>query len=164
MITKQQFIDNVMFETGVITHLFDKIPEGGFEYKPTEKQRTTMELLQYLGAVPSIAAQVVQTGDQSLWAKSTEMSAAVTKENFKDMMNGVAKTISEIVTSMSDEQMNEEFEMWGEIMPKSAWMLNLTLKLFVAYKTQLFLYIKSAGNHDINTSNLWRGKDQVMNA
>lgn len=163
MITKQQFVDNIVFEVGVIKHLFDKIPEGGLEYKPTEKQRTTMELLQYLASTPATAIKVLKTGDQALWAEATSVSSAVTVENFKEMMDMQAKSISETLTSMSDEELNEEYEMWGEIMPKSGWVLNLTLKLFVAYKTQLFLYIKSAGNHDINTSNLWRGKDQVMN-
>jgi hypothetical protein len=37
-------------------------------------------------------------------------------------------------------------------------MLNV-MKWAVAYKMQLFLYIKANGNHDINTSNLWRGVD-----
>jgi hypothetical protein len=30
-----------------------------------------------------------------------------------------------------------------------------------AYKTQLFLYIKANGNHDIGTMNLWAGMDQA---
>ena len=50
MISRQQFLDSVSREINIIKHLYTKIPAGTLDFRPSEKQRSTMELLRYLAA------------------------------------------------------------------------------------------------------------------
>ncbi len=51
MYTKEQLIAAMRNEFRIIKHLAEKIPADTEGYKPTEKQRTTLELLQYLSII-----------------------------------------------------------------------------------------------------------------
>jgi len=161
MITKEQFIQNVKREVGIIKHLFEKIPEAGHEYRPTEKQRTTLELLQYLANGPLHALEAIKLNDTSVFG--SQAANTVTLENFKDLMDEECASIVKMLEEMTDEEMNELIDLWksGTPAPRSQFILQMVLESFVAYKMQLFLYIKSAGNADINTSNLWQGRDRA---
>jgi hypothetical protein len=55
MITKQQYINSFVKELEIIKHLREKISVGMLDYRPTPKQRSTMELLQYLGHISGTA-------------------------------------------------------------------------------------------------------------
>ena len=51
MYTKENLIASVENEFRIIKHLAEKIPADTEGYKPTEGQRTTLELLQYLSTI-----------------------------------------------------------------------------------------------------------------
>ena len=42
--------------------------------------------------------------------------------------------------------------------------MNLVLCGFAAYRMQLFCYLKASGREELNTFNLWMGKDGAMGA
>jgi hypothetical protein len=164
MITKQQFIENVLTEITIIKHLFEKIPPEGLDYKPTEKQRTTHELLEYLAYGPRTAVHVVQKSDRTLFGSMMEEYDPLTSENFLAKMDEAAQDIQTTIEAITEEDLNEELDLFGsgESQSRSQFLLLLVLESFVAYKMQLFLYIKSAGNTEIYTSNLWQGKDTAQ--
>ncbi|MFT7558036.1 MAG: hypothetical protein ACI83D_000718 [Planctomycetota bacterium] len=161
MITKQQFKENILSEITIIKHLFDKIPPEGFDYKPTEEQRTTSELLDFLAYGPRGAVHVVKTGDRTQFSNVKEENGPVTAENFKEKMDEAGTDINTVIEEMTDEELGEEVDIFGsgETQSRSQFLLLLVLESLVAYKMQLFLYIKSSGNTEIYTSNLWQGKD-----
>ncbi len=161
MITKQIFIENVLREIEIIKHLSEKVTDENINYKPTEKQRTVRELLGYLAIGPSTALKVVKTGDASIFASSAEEQGKVTLENFKETIDKEGKEIKEILENMTEEEMNEEIDLWksGMVRPRSEYILQLVLEGFVAYKMQLFLYLKASGSEHLNTQNLWQGRD-----
>ncbi|MEK7564344.1 MAG: hypothetical protein AAB510_02130 [Patescibacteria group bacterium] len=161
MITKQTFIKSVLREVDIIKHLAEKITPEVLVYKPTESQRTTLELLGYLAVGPGIALQVAKAGDQSLFAVSGEKQKEVTLENFREIIDKEAAEIKSTMEAMTDEELNEEIDLWGSGMkePRSQHILTLVLLSFVAYKMQLFLYLKSSGLVHLNTQNVWQGRD-----
>jgi hypothetical protein len=161
MITKQQFIESVMREISIVKHLAEKVTPENINYKPTEKQRTTRELLGYLAFGPKTALMVAKTGDMSLFGTSMADQASVTMENFSEMMDKSAMEIKSTLESMTDDEMNEEVDLWnnGNAAPRSMHIMQLVLEAFVAYKMQLFLYLKASGHEHLNTSNVWQGKD-----
>jgi hypothetical protein len=63
-----------------------------------------------------------------------------------------------MLNSLTDTQMEEPIEIWGMVAPRGLHMLSV-MKWAVAYKMQLFLYLKSCGLAHISTMNLWRGAD-----
>lgn len=161
MITKQQFVENILTEIQIIKHLFEKIPASSLEYKPTEKQRTMVELLGYLATGPRAATQVIKKADRTLFGALAGEYGEITADNFLEKIDEAGADIKTAIESMTGAELNEEIDLWGsgEVSPRSQFLLQMVLESFVAYKMQLFLYIKSAGNTEIYTSNLWAGRD-----
>lgn len=163
MYTKQDLIDSIKNEHRIIVHLFGKIPVGTFDYKPTEKQRTTLELLQYLSMVSPATVEVVAKADASHFMPFVEIGKTVTPDNFLEIFD---KHLSQAVSSlevMTDEDLATSinlFQMGDKT--KGVYLVETLLKWLAAYKMQLFLYIKASGNPDIGTSNLWGGMDMPI--
>jgi hypothetical protein len=161
MYTKEQIWNSISNDMRIIKHLFTKIPEGQENYKPTEKQRSTLELLQYI-AVSSIAStRVILENNPSLYSEYAEKGKLVTMDNFVEMIDKQEAEMLEFFNKYTEEELNTEIDLWGTgvMEKKSDLFLNMIVKTIPAYKMQLFLYIKSSGNTNIGTSNLWRGMD-----
>ena len=53
-----------------------------------------------------------------------------------------------------------EVSLFGEpAAPRGVQFVNLLFASCVAYRTQLFLYLKACGREELNTWNLWSGID-----
>lgn len=163
MYTKQDLIDSIKNEHRIIVHLFEKIPAGTFDYKPTEKQRTTLELLQYLSMVTPATIEAVSKADTSHFMPYVEIGKTVTQENFLEVFDKHLKEAVATLESMTDEDLSAVINlfMMGD-KTKGVYLVETIGKWLPAYKMQLFLYIKASGNPDIGTSNLWGGMDMPI--
>lgn len=160
MITKQQFIESLSAEIEIIRHLGTKITEDMLAYRPSEKQRTLLELMNYLGHIFSTGVAVNIEGNTNRYMEIAQNAPVVTLENFDSVMNDQKEYVIEKLSALTDEQLVEVTDFFGGKAPRGIHMFNV-MKWAVAYKMQLFLYIKANGNHDISTSNLWRGVDMA---
>ena len=158
MYTREQIWSSFSRELDIIKHLAEKIPAGQEHHKPTEKQRTTLELLQYLSIMGMGILDVTLTADGGAFGKYVESSKSVTVENFGAAIDAEEATMKELYGKLTDELLAEEISVWGQTQSRALFVLNL-LKMLTAYKMQLFLYAKASGNHAIGTSNLWAGMD-----
>lgn len=158
MITKDQFVDSLVLEISIIRHLGTKVDASMLDYKPTEKQRTLLELMNFLGHIFSTAVTANSKGDSSLYGTLAKEAAPVTLENFDSVMATQAEKIKEIFSGMSDEDLNKDLSLWGRSAPVSIHMMSV-LKWATSYKMQMFLYIKACGKHELSTMNLWAGMD-----
>lgn len=158
MITKEQYLKSVMKEIDIIKHLAEKVTPVMLAYRPTSKQRSTLELMQYLGHVTHTSVSAYIAGDQNLYMELAKNAEGVTAENFGAKMDEQAAFVQEKVSALTEEDMKRESTIWGTTAPLSMQLLGV-LKNLVAYKMQLFLYIKVNGNEGIGTSNLWAGVD-----
>ena len=52
----------------------------------------------------------------------------------------------------------------GNKISRGAFIVSLALGGHAAYRTQLFLYLKSCGQEQLSTTNLWRGVDATAPA
>lgn len=160
MYTKENLVNSLNHEFRVIKHLFEKLPHDSIGYKPTEKQRTTLELLQYISMVAPATIELVKTGDTAVFTSYVEESKSVTQENFLEVFGRNTAKALNILSTFTDETLKEEIDVFrmGK-MTKGVYLVETILKWIVAYKMQLFLYAKASGNHDIGTSNVWGGFD-----
>ena len=158
MYTKDQVWGSISKELAIIKHLAEKIPEGQEHHKPTEKQRTTLELLQYLSIMGAGLLNVGLTGDSAGFAPYVERSHAVTVENFGEAIDWEEGEMKKIFDQFTDENLAEEISVFGRTQTRAMFILD-ALKMMVGYKMQLFLYAKASGNHAIGTPNLWAGMD-----
>jgi hypothetical protein len=130
------------------------------DYKPTEKQRTTLELLQYISIAVPAAVKLVYTSDMKVFDPFVVRSKTVTAENFIEMLDMGEKEAMEGIDKFTSDDLSQVVNIFqmGE-MSKGVYLVETAVKWLSAYKMQLFLYAKASGNSDIGTSNLWGGMD-----
>ena len=157
MITKEQYIAAIKKEFDIIKHLGEKVTAEQLSWKPTEKQRTTQELMHYLTYIFLMGGDSVASGDGEAYKKyiNTEVP---TLANFGAMMDSEWEKFYGFVNPLSDEDLKTEVTMWGMTQSRALHLLGL-LNIASAYKMQLFLYMKQTGMAHLNTMNLWAGMD-----
>ena len=57
VLTKTELIDMLQNEVHILLHLITKIDPAAVDYRPTEKQRSTIELLRYLSLMGPVLVQ-----------------------------------------------------------------------------------------------------------
>ena len=157
MYTREQFWKSVSNEVRIIKHLATKIPEGQEIYKPSESQRSTLELLQYLSTTGASTMKVMLTEDAKSSADYMTQRASVTISNFAERMDLQEKDMKEMFEKMTDEEFKKEFDYYG-VRTKAEHLIEGVLKTFAAYRMQLFLYVKACGAH-VSTRDVWMGLD-----
>ncbi len=157
MLTKQDYIESLQHEFRVIRHLFEQAPTGMWDYRPTEKQRSTRELLAYLATIGGNMMNALV--DDGKWSDDyTAQIESITPENFIEKIIENEQWVIESFNKLTDEDLVKEIDLFGmKVMAPKRKYLGDLVKVLVAYKMQLFLYIKSSGNQNIGTSDLWGG-------
>lgn len=158
--TQQNFIDSVTQEFAILKHLSTKIPTGTDGYKPTDGQRTTLELLQYLSTIFAAYVEVIYKNDTTLFVELSAGSKTTTVENFGQKMDTQLELFKTRLAQFSDSDFATVVNIYGSgDKTKAVYLMEWITKWLAAYKMQLFLYIKSSGNTSISTMNLWAGMD-----
>ena len=160
MISKQEYVASLTKEFDIICHLASKIKDTDLQYRPTDAQRSTIELLQYLSYVFIATVKVLENGDQNIYMELSKKAEDLKLEDFIETMQNQLKDLTEIVNNFSDEELSESVDLWG-MQTRAMHLLNGPLKFATAYKIQLFLYMKSNGHSELSTMNLWAGMDPV---
>ena len=164
VLTKQELIGSLQNEVRILVHLCGKVKPEMLDYRPTPKQRSTLELLQYLTLmgrvlVPSVKAGTFLVDDWTAGeAKAKALDFAATVKELESLSNFYADGVNKI----SDEEMRGEIEMFGSKSKRGPLLVNMVVGGHAAYRTQLFCYLKSCGREELNTMNLWAGVDGEM--
>jgi hypothetical protein len=161
VLTKSELIDALQNEVRILQHLCTKIEPQMLDYRPTEKQRSTMELLKYLVVMGPALVESALAGsfDRNKWIAR---SAAVADADFAGVVAALAAQGPEyasLLAHVPDEAFRKEIEMFGGRSSVGAFLVAYVLGGCAAYRTQLFCYLKSCGRTELTTPNLWRGVD-----
>jgi len=165
VMTKEELIASLQNEVRILLHLAGKIDRKQLEYRPTAKQRTTLELLQYLVVMGPILIKAAKdsTFDGAAFQAATAEAKAM---NFDQVLGAIEKhksTYAQLLSGFSDADLRGEIDLFGSgKSSRGAFIVNLVLCGCAAYRTQLFLYLKACGREELNTMNLWAGVDAPM--
>jgi hypothetical protein len=163
--TKEELVASLQNEVRILLHLAGKVDRSKLDYRPTPKQRSTLELLQYLVVMGPMLIRAVKAGgfDTAVW------QAAVAEANafdFDQVLAAIEKqrsTYGELLGPFSDADFRGEIDLFGGgKTSRGSVIVNMVLGGCVAYRTQLFLYLKACGRDELNTMNLWAGVDAPM--
>ena len=66
VITKSELIASLQDEVRILLHLASKVDPAKLDYRPTEKQRSTIELLRYLSMMGPVLVDAAKTAER--WA------------------------------------------------------------------------------------------------
>lgn len=160
MITNQELLDTILNELRILKFLYGKMPTNILDYRPTSKQRSTLELLRYLSHFAGIEIVGIKAGRIEDFERQTKAYSQMPAEDFIKEMEKQETLLKEVYPTITNEEMEEEIDLFGRGAKKKRklLLLDLVLKSLVAYKMQLFLYLKS-NSAEIGTPELWRGED-----
>lgn len=163
VMTKSELLASLQHEVRILMHLAGKLDANSLNYRPTPKQRSSIELLQYLTVMGPALVQAAKAGqfDPAAW---TQAEAASKQRNFDQTVAAIddqSDAYATLLADMSDADMREEVEIFGRKTSRGAFIVNLVLCGCAAYRTQLFIYLKACGREELSTMNLWAGADPV---
>ena len=161
VLTKSELIALLQKEVRLLLHLTTKIDAAALDYRPTPKQRSTLELLRYLTNMGPQLVQGAKTGTFNVeaWTKASQEAEA---RDFNQTVKALAAqhdAYAALIGPMTDADFRETVNMFGTPMSRGAFIVNLVLAGCAAYRTQIFLYLKANGREELTTANLWGGAD-----
>lgn len=161
VLTKAELLGALQHEVRVLLHLGSKFNHDSLAYRPTPKQRSSLELLQYLTMMGPVMAQAIVAGafDPDAWTEAEAVAESLSLEQALTAIAGQSTFYTTLLDGFTDEAWRVPVDMFGSTASRGAHMVNLVLCGYAAYRTQLFLYLKSCGREELGTYNLWAGMD-----
>lgn len=156
---KQHLIQNLQREIFLLKQLAPLIEEKDLDFRPAEKMRNTLELMQYLSGVGATMLRWFVKNDLTPeeWVKIREHRKTLTRENFKDRLDQQMEEILMYMNMITEEDLNKmEVELPSkEKMILGTAIINAPIKWLAAYRYQLFTYLKMNGRPDLSTREAW---------
>ena len=161
VLTKAELIDSLQNEVRILLHLAGKIDRGKLDYRPTPKQRSTLELVQYLTIMGPALLQAAKAGlfDPAKWTAAEHAAAGRDFDQTVAALGRVTDEYAALLADVSDADLRAEIDLFGGRTSRGAFIVNQVLCGCAAYRTQLFLYLKACGREELSTLNLWAGMD-----
>src|SRR5271170_5064155 len=99
VLTKEELIAALQNEVRILVHLAGKVDESKLDYRPTPKQRSTLELLQYLVMMGPTLVAVIKTGNfGAIWSPAEE---AAKKMSFDQAVAAIQEQCDEYASLLS---------------------------------------------------------------
>lgn len=161
VLTNDELRTSLHHEVRILLHLISKVEPGVVNYRPTEKQRSTLELLRYLSFMGPEIIRSVHAGafDEESWGKAQAHADSLNFEGVQAEIAQLPAKYEALLAGFSDEEYRAPIEMFGPPESKGSKIVNTVLSGYAAYRMQLFLYLKINGRTELNTANLWSGID-----
>ena len=170
VLTKEELIDSLENEVRILVHLAGKVDKSKLDYRPTPKQRSTLELLQYMAIMGPTQVEVIKAGvftRASMGAAWGPADTVAKTMSFDQAVAAIQKQSDEykrLLNDWTDADFRGEVDMFGRKCTRGWLLVNLVLSGHAAYRTQLFCYLKSSGREELGTLNLWAGVDSMAAA
>ena len=161
VLTKSELLAALQHEVHILLHLISKIEPGMVDYRPTPKQRSTIELLRYLSNMGPFLLSAIKAGafDGAAWQAGADAAATKDLAQITESIAGMSQKYEQLVGSYTDEDFRGEIDMFGRKASRGFHIVGFVLGGHAAYRTQLFLYLKANGREELGTMNLWGGMD-----
>jgi len=170
VLSKEELIGKLEHEVRIFLHLTSKVDPARLDYRPTPKQRSLGELLRYFTVFVPIHLRTIHSGvwDLQAWSEAwRKHEAAAASRNLDEIKESIAshpKLFTQFVSSLTESDVRAHTEMFGQNASRGSWLVSMVLCHYVAYRMQLFLYLKSCGQEELGTLDLWAGVDSTPTA
>jgi hypothetical protein len=162
VLTKSELIALLQKEVRVLQHLVTKIDASMLDYRPTPKQRSTIELLRYLTNMGPMLIRYAkgQPLDAAAMADAIQTANARDFDETVRVLAAHSERYAELLADMTDADFRAETTGFdGLPVTRGQFLVNHVVGQCAAYRMQLFLYLKACGRDELNTMNLWVGVD-----
>ena len=168
VMTKDELIEAFQKEVRIFVHLIGKVDAAKVDYRPSAKQRSVLELVQYMTVMAPAMTESIKGGEftqeamGAIWGPRDEASKQMNWEQAVAAIGRQSDEMTQCVASWTDADFRSDINMFGQDTTRGAAMVNKVLCGYAAYRMQLFLYLKAMGRDELNTMNLWGGIDGQM--
>jgi hypothetical protein len=168
VMTKDELIEAFQKEVRIFVHLIGKVDAAKIDYRPSAKQRSVLELVQYMTVMAPAMTQSIKGGEftqEAMGAIWGPRDAASKKMNWEQAVAAIGRQSDEMTQMLApwtDADFRSDINMFGQDTTRGAALVNMVLCGYAAYRMQLFLYLKAMGREELNTMNLWGGIDGQM--
>ena len=156
---KQNLLDSIEREIILLKRLAPLIEEKDLDFKPTEKVRSTLELMQYLSSIGSAMMRLFVKNDLNPdeWVKIREYRKTLSIGNFEERLDEQWTAIKSYMAEITERDLlTKEVEVpWKEKMTLGMAIMNCPVKWLCAYRMELFLYLKMQGKTNLGTKEAW---------
>jgi hypothetical protein len=165
VLTKSELLGALQHEIRILLHLAGKVEPSMLDYRPTPRQRSTLELLQYMAIMGPTQLAVIERGDfdrptlGAIWTPAEKKSSQMSFEQAVAAIGDQSDEYALRLGGWTDDDFRKEVDMFGQKSSRALLVVTLILNGHAAYRTQLFLYLKACGRHELSTVNLWAGAD-----
>ena len=161
VLSKAELVTSLQHEVSVLLHLASKIDRMQVDFRPTPTQRSTIELLRYLTVQGPVLVESAKAGafDGAAWGAAQGQANTLDVDGLCAVIATQRDQYAAQLADVTDADMAAQIEMFGSQSSRGAFLVNIVLANHIAYRTQLFMYLKLCGREELNTANLWRGMD-----
>ncbi len=156
---KQQLLQNLQREVFLLKQLAPFIEERDLDFRPAEKMRSTLEIMQYVAGIGANMMRWFTKNDLTPeeWAKIREQRKNINRENFKEYLDRQMKDIVMYMDMITEEDLyKKEVELPSkEKMVLGTAIINAPIKWLAAYRYQIFTYLKMTARSELSTKEAW---------
>jgi len=157
---KQHLLQNIEREYKLLKQLIPLIEERDLNFKPTDKVRTTMEIMQYLSTIGSTMLRWFLINDLTPqeFVKIRAYRNTLTLQDFSERLDKQFEEIKAYFDTFTEEDLyNKEIELpWKEKMILGTAIINCPIKWLATYRMELFMYLKINKGLEISTKEAWQ--------
>jgi hypothetical protein len=161
VLTKEELIAALQNEVRILLHLASKVDKSMVDYRPSPKQRSILELLQYMTIMgPNLVTFTKSEGfDMAVWSAADAAAKAMSFDQAVAAIKKQSDEYARVLSEWTDADFRGEVDFFGAKASRGSHLVFIVLGGYAAYRTQLFLYLKACGRDELNTMNLWGGAD-----
>jgi hypothetical protein len=162
ILSTSELIASMQSEVRILLHLASKLDADSVDYRPSPGQRSSLELLRYLSFMgPTIVRfALASPPDFTIWLQAEQASRGLTFDEAVARIGEHPAEYAALLGAVPEEKFREPFTDFAKRRTTvGAFIVSLVLCGHAAYRTQLFLYLKSCGQTSLSTVNLWAGVD-----
>ena len=162
VLSKEELLKMLQKEVRILVHLAEKVEPSMVDYRPTPKQRSPLELMRYMTNMGPMLLRAAKDGafNVEAWTAAAKAAEARDWNQTVAVIRGQGDEYAKLLSDMTDADFRSEMTGFdGKPVSKGAFIVSLVLNGHAAYRTQLFLYLKSCGREELSTFNLWQGVD-----
>lgn len=155
---KQHLIQNFEREIVLLKQLGAVIREEDLNFRPSEKMRSTYELMQYISAVGYVMMRRFVDNDVTPEVREqiTAHRNTLTLQNFEQRIDEQWQQIQLYMSKISEADLGKEVELpWKEKSPLGMAIINAPIKWLAVYRMELFMYLKMNGQENLGTTDAW---------
>jgi len=153
-LTRDEFLSSLRREAEICIAIAARLDDADLPYRPTPASRSIGELLTYLCRCGLHGVLATMLGKDRAAHPFLDDDAPVALADFPERMRAQMAHVAEVLP-LADWEGGCAKYWWGEGASLVAAMVETPLKWMTAYRTNLFLWAKECGHHDLDRGVCW---------